>query len=1798
MPWSGNPLSLQKLVYCLVLSFLFLSIPHFTFSQTPYGGTAQTIPGKIQAERYDVGGEGVAYHEIAVDPNNGLPELNNGGAFRTAATGEGVDVYVQGAGGNNAGDTAVAWVRQGEWIIYTVNVLTAGTYTLNAYISTDNNTRKIDIVIDGANVGTLSASTAANNTYASTNNINVALTTGTHTLKLDFPTTGNYEYMNIAHLIFCLPPTAYSVTGGGSYCSGGSGVSVGLGNSETGVNYQLKVGGVDIGSPVAGTGSAISFGNQTTGGTYTVLATRVTGGCTTTMTGSVNVTINALPVNPGNPTSNSPQCIASGVTLTSNGSPPIGETWYWQTSASGTSTASSSSTYIGYASTTYYIRSQNNTTGCWSAGAGSLAVTIATTPSMTSAASASICNGGTVNIILTSDVGTSYTWQAANNPNTTGESITLQSSSTLNNTITNASAVSENVVYTVTPSSALCVGTPQTLTVTVLPPVAPPTGATGASVCLSGSMTISVATPGAGFTIDWYAGPTGGSALASGSASYTTPVISSTTTYYAETRSTGSCGVSASRTAVVATVNTSYPSTPASGSTSPSPICGTILVTFSVPAPATGLTIDWYSAASGGTLLLSGNVNYSTTISSTTSFFAEMRSTGGCGTVSSFRREVQGVVLAAPTAPTGAIGASYCGAGSTTLILNVDDPDPTSSLGFVIDWYNAASGGTEVSGGAESPSFTTPSISSTTTYYAEMRSTAGCGVSSTRTAVVATILNPPAAPPGGGLTGKTSVCKGESGVAYSIASIAGATSYTWSYITGTNVTFSGSTTNSTTANYASNATSGSIRVRASNNGCLGTATNYSITVNSLPSTPVTPGNNSRCGTGTVALSVANPGAGLTIDWYANTSGGTALLSGNINYSPSVSSTTIFYAETRNTTSTCVSSARLAVTATVNPAPTVPSTPVDGIRCGTGTVGISVANPGTGLTIDWYAGPTGGAVLSGGTGTSSFTTPSISSTTIYYAEMRSTGSCGVSASRTAVTANIGSSIVWQGTTTDWFTSANWCGGIPTSASNVLIPSTGAPYFPTAYPDITTGIGKTNNITIQTGASVLVTGTGQLKISGNITNSGTLNATAGTVEFDSTQVQTISGSMFASKTIQNLINSNLHVGGLIISSSDTLKISESLTLSDNTKLTTGNKLVLLSNTSRTARIAPIGVIAGVAKATITGNVIIERYLPMQTPSSGRRWRLLGVPINSSGAPTISEAWQEGLQSTNRLAPVDTYHPYGTSITNGTGSLNGYDQGSTSNPSIYKMAPGTGVWTVPDSTNGFPITNYQAYMIFVRGDRSIIVSSQYINTTSEATLRIKGEVNTGDVNVTIPSGKQVLSNPYPSSISLNNTSYNSVNPGTTLNSTYYMWDPKLIGSKGTGAWVTFSSNANGTYIITPKILDSPYMSNFSNNGLVESGGAFMINAASSGNFIFHESDKLTTSSIVGLASRPMSPGINNKMAEFYTNLAYVDELGDPILADGVATVYADDYHNIVDGQDAPKFVTFTSKEKISLYRDSIDLTVERRTTITENDTIYLRLNKIDHNYDYQLQFISKNFTPGLQAFLIDKFLDSIYLINTEGVVRHNFSTNYNVNSLAVDRFKIVFRLLNNAPLPIQFSEVKAFCQNDGITVQWKVENEFGVKGYEVERSLDGINFIKTNTIFPLGNNNSSLTYTWLDHQANSGTYFYRIKNIEDNGVVKYSDIIKVTINKQIPSISIYPNPPKNNFIGIKMENMPKGEYRVNLFNSIGQLLIAKDLEHLQMEDNYKTINLEGTLSKGVYQLEVIAPNDSRTLLRVLYN
>jgi len=409
-----------------------------------------------------------------------------------------------------------------------------------------------------------------------------------------------------------------------------------------------------------------------------------------------------------------------------------------------------------------------------------------------------------------------------------------------------------------------------------------------------------------------------------------------------------------------------------------------------------GETIDWYASSSGGGVLAggSGTTTFTTpVIAATTIYYAQSRNTTtGCG--SSTRTAVTATVNALPSAPVGTNG-SICGPGTVNI-------SATPGAGETVDWYAALSGGSVLSGGTGTNSFTTPAISATTNYYAEARNTTTGCISATRTAVTAIINEAPSiiVQP----TDQTT-CTGSS-VSFTVIASGSGLTYQW-YTGAIPLTNGGNSAGATSATLTINpVTTGDVYANY-NVVVTGicspsiTSNNAGLTVNISPEAPTGTGD-IRCGTGTVNIS-AIPPSGESIDWYAASTGGNVLAGGSSTTTfttPSISATTIYYAEARNTTTGCVS-VRTAVTAIVNNNPTVATV---GIRCGTGTVNIS-ATASAGATIDWFAASTGGSVLSDGSGTTTFTTPGISTTTTYYAEARNTTTGCISATRSAVSATV-------------------------------------------------------------------------------------------------------------------------------------------------------------------------------------------------------------------------------------------------------------------------------------------------------------------------------------------------------------------------------------------------------------------------------------------------------------------------------------------------------------------------------------------------------------------------------------------------------------------------------------------------------------------------------------------------------------------------------------------------------------------------------------------------------------------------
>ncbi len=255
----------------------------------------------------------------------------------------------------------------------------------------------------------------------------------------------------------------------------------------------------------------------------------------------------------------------------------------------------------------------------------------------------------------------------------------------------------------------------------------------------------------------------------------------------------------------------------------------------------------------------------------------------------------------------------------------------------------------------------------------------------------------------------TPICNGATATFTTAASGNPSITYQWQRETTpgvwTNVTngggYSGATTATLSINTTGNFGAGNYRARVSGTAVLDEFTNSAtLTINALPTAPTTTGNSAcTATTAAVTLSAAGGSAGQ-YRWYTVATLGTPIAGQtNNNYTtPLISATTIYYVAINN--GTCQST-RTPVTATINTPPNAPITTGSSVCTATSATLTLSASGGSAGQYRWYIVATLGTPLAGQTN-STFTTPALSTTTIYYVSINN-GTC--EGNRTPVTATI-------------------------------------------------------------------------------------------------------------------------------------------------------------------------------------------------------------------------------------------------------------------------------------------------------------------------------------------------------------------------------------------------------------------------------------------------------------------------------------------------------------------------------------------------------------------------------------------------------------------------------------------------------------------------------------------------------------------------------------------------------------------------------------------------------------------------
>ena len=176
-----------------IVTLVGVGTPADPVPREPFGGKAVELPGKIEAENFDVPGTGKGNktYEDADSDNHACTDEGKEAECSDYRDGTGVDVYKKATG------YVVGHNQEGEWLEYTVNVKDAGDYTVFASAATSNSTSGFSLTLDGENLAdfALSGTSFDEFTLAKTN---VVLPAGEHVLRM----TVTGSWFDIDYLYF------------------------------------------------------------------------------------------------------------------------------------------------------------------------------------------------------------------------------------------------------------------------------------------------------------------------------------------------------------------------------------------------------------------------------------------------------------------------------------------------------------------------------------------------------------------------------------------------------------------------------------------------------------------------------------------------------------------------------------------------------------------------------------------------------------------------------------------------------------------------------------------------------------------------------------------------------------------------------------------------------------------------------------------------------------------------------------------------------------------------------------------------------------------------------------------------------------------------------------------------------------------------------------------------------------------------------------------------------------------------------------------------------------------------------------------------------------------------------------------------------------------------------------------------------------------------------------------------------------------------------------------------------------
>ncbi|MBN8687177.1 MAG: T9SS type A sorting domain-containing protein [Chitinophagales bacterium] len=201
-----------------------------------------------------------------------------------------------------------------------------------------------------------------------------------------------------------------------------------------------------------------------------------------------------------------------------------------------------------------------------------------------------------------------------------------------------------------------------------------------------------------------------------------------------------------------------------------------------------------------------------------------------------------------------------------------------------------------------------------------------------------------------------------------------------------------------------------------------------------------------------------------------------------------------------------------------------------------------------------------------------------------------------------------------------------------------------------------------------------------------------------------------------------------------------------------------------------------------------------------------------------------------------------------------------------------------------------------------------------------------------------------------------------------------------------------------------------------------------------------------------------------------------------------------------------------------------------------------------------------------------------------------NYAGHNGKMDEFRIYNRALTvqeigqiaAITLPLKLGDFSASTTAQGIDLNWETLSEHNSSHFDVEKSTDGIHFLKIGEQKAAGSANQKTRYHFTDGQPTGKTLFYRLRMADLDQTFTYSRIITVNTTFEKTALRLSPNPARD-VIQAQYQVLRAENVQLLITNAAGRIVFRSN-KSLQQGSHTFSLPLL-TYAPGYYQLSIIS-------------